>query len=226
MIPPIPQGWQPGLQPATQRESYRGLVAHLARDAAAGKTILPAPTNILNALALTPLTSVRVVLLGQDPYPTPGHAHGLCFSVLPHVRPIARSLQNIFKELRDDLGFRIPNHGFLESWARQGVLLLNTVLTVRAGEPNSHKDKGWEDFTTSILELVNAQPHRVVFLLWGKEAQKKRHQITAPQHVVLEAAHPSPLSARKFFGCRCFSKANTHLIEAGLPPIDWQLSDL
>ncbi len=226
MIPPIPQGWQPWLLPATQRESYRRLDAHLAQDAAGGKTILPASSDILNALKLTPLASVRVVLLGQDPYPTPGHAHGLCFSVLPHVKPLARSLQNIFKELRDDLGFRIPNHGFLESWARQGVLLLNTVLTVRAGEPNSHKGKGWEEFTTSILELVNAQPRRVVFLLWGKEAQKKRQQITAPQHVVLEAAHPSPLSARKFFGCRCFSKTNTHLIEAGLPPIHWQLPDL
>lgn len=223
MLPPIPNGWSECLAAERNQPYFQELERFLDREASLSNAILPPQDSIFLALQLTPLTSVRVVILGQDPYPTPGHAHGLCFSVQPHVRPIPRSLQNIYKELRSDVGFQIPNHGNLESWARQGVLLLNTVLTVRAGAANSHKDHGWETFTSRILEGINAVDSRVVFLLWGREAQKKRQQITAPHHSVLESAHPSPLSARHFFGCRCFSRTNQLLAECGLAPIEWQL---
>ena len=167
-----------------------------------------------------------VVLLGQDPYPTPGHAHGLCFSVRRDVRPLPRSLRNIYRELAADLpDFRAPTHGNLESWARQGVLLLNPILTVRAGEANAHRQRGWERFTDRIIGRINALPERVVFLLWGNTAQKKIPLITQARHAIVACAHPSPLSARKFFGCRCFSQVNAALLAGGRAPIDWRIED-
>lgn len=223
MLPPIPTEWNVLLHEETQKPYYRDLNAFLDQEQTGDHRILPAPEDIFNALKLTPYASVKVMLLGQDPYPTPGHAHGLCFSVRPHVRPLPGSLRNVFKELREDVGFRAPPHGCLESWAKQGVLLLNTVLTVRAHEANSHQHRGWEDFTDRILDLVNARSSRVVFLLWGRSAQKKRERITQPHHRIIECAHPSPLSARLFLGCRCFSATNRHLADAGLLPVDWQL---
>ena len=157
---------------------------------------------------------VRVLLVGQDPYPTPGHAHGLCFSVQPTVRPLPFSLRNVYRELREDVGCRIPNNGCLEPWARQGVLMLNTVLTVRAHKANSHHGRGWERFTERMIELVAAKQTPVVFVLWGGQAQKKRVFITQSHHAVVACAHPSPLSVRKFFGCRCFSHINRNLADS------------
>lgn len=204
--------------------SVRALEGFLAAEIDAGKTILPPREDVFRALELTSYESVKVLLLGQDPYPTPGDAHGLCFSVRPGVK-VPRSLQNVYKELRADVGFRIPNHGNLEPWARQGMLMLNTVLTLRANEAFSHRDRGWEEFTNCIIRLVDAKPTRVVFVLWGKAAQQKRELITGSQHRVVECAHPSPLAARFFMGCRCFSKINVSLEEAGLTPMKWELAD-
>ncbi|MDF9832252.1 uracil-DNA glycosylase [Ereboglobus sp. PH5-5] len=228
MLPEIPENWRDTLGDVSQEQWYRGLDAFLDAEIAAGRSILPAREDVFNALRLTPPGGVRVVLLGQDPYPTPGHAHGLCFSVRPDVRPLPRSLNNVFKELRSDLGgenFQPPAHGCLESWARQGVLMLNTVLTVRAREANSHQKRGWEIFTDRVIAAVNAMPETVVFVLWGNQARAKRKAITGAQHRIVESAHPSPLSARLFFGCRCFSAVNRHLVEAGRPAIDWCLPD-
>ena len=261
MLPEIPANWRAVLGDITNEPWYRALDAFLDAEIVAGRQILPARDDIFNALRLTPPASVRVVLLGQDPYPTPGHAHGLCFSVRPDVRPLPRSLTNIFKELRADLGGGVrsaecgvrsagsgeggsetdsggglggelftlsasppsPPHGCLESWARQGVLMLNTVLTVRAGEANSHQKRGWEIFTDRVLAAVNALPETVVFVLWGNQAKAKRPLITAARHRIVESGHPSPLSARHFFGCRCFSAVNRHLAAAGRGEIDWRI---
>ena len=225
MLPPIPPGWRSLLKEETRKPYYRALDAFLEKERANGHTILPARRDIFNALAFTPYARVRVLLVGQDPYPTPGHAHGLCFSVRPAVQPLPLSLRNIFWELHNDVGYQIPNNGYLIPWARQGILMLNTVLTVRAHKANSHQGRGWERFTDRIIELVAAKQTRVVFVLWGREAQKKRTLIRQPHHTVVACAHPSPLSARKFFGCRCFSQINRDLADAGLPPIDWQISD-
>ncbi len=225
VLPPLPESWRPLLQTEFEREAYRALDAYLDAQVSEGKEILPPREEIFRALELTAYADVKVLLLGQDPYPTRGDAHGLCFSVRPGVK-VPRSLQNIYKELRADVGFRPPSHGFLEGWARQGMLMLNTVLTLRAGEAFSHRGQGWEEFTDSAIRLVNAKPTRVVFVLWGKAAQAKRSLITAPQHRIVECGHPSPLSARFFMGCRCFSKINAHLAEAGLAPMDWQLADV
>jgi uracil-DNA glycosylase len=190
-----------------------------------GKRIFPAARDWFRALDLTPLDAVRVMILGQDPYHGPGQAHGLCFSVPAGVRP-PPSLLNIFKELESDLGLRRPGHGFLEHWASQGVLLLNSVLTVENGRAGSHRDRGWERFTDSVVRLVNARSDPVVFLLWGSYAQKKAAFVDQTRHLVLKAAHPSPLSAHSgFFGCRHFSRANAFLQARGLPPIDWSLPD-
>jgi len=210
----------------TRKPYYRALDAFLEKELAAGQTILPSRRDIFNALASTSYDQVRVLLVGQDPYPTPGHAHGLCFSVQPTVRPLPFSLRNIFRELQDDIGCRIPNNGYLVPWARQGVFMLNTVLTVRAHKANSHQGRGWERFTDRLIELVAAKPTRVIFVLWGREAQKKRILITQPHHIVVACAHPSPLSVRKFFGCLCFSHINRELADAGMAPIDWQIPDL
>ena len=187
--------------------------------------VYPPEADVFSALKLTPYAQARVVLLGQDPYHEPGQAHGLCFSVLPGVA-LPPSLRNIFRELRDDLGCPIPNNGYLISWATQGVLLLNTVLTVRAHAPNSHRGKGWERFTDAIIRSVNEKNHRVVFVLWGAAAQRKVELITSARHVIVRAAHPSPLSVRNgFFGSKPFSAINTALAAVGEPEITWQIPD-
>ena len=226
MVPPIPPGWRSLLKEETRQPYYRALDAFLDKEQADGQTILPARKDIFTALASTSYDQAKVLLVGQDPYPTPGHAHGLCFSVQPAVQSLPFALRNIFRELQDDVGCHIPNNGYLEPWARQGVLMLNTVLTVRARQANSHHGRGWERFTDRIIELVAAKQTRVVFVLWGREAQKKRMLITQPHHAVVACAHPSPLSVRKFFGCRCFSHINRDLADAGRAPIDWQIPDL
>ena len=188
------------------------------------KEVYPAPDDIFNAFAFTPLAKVKVVILGQDPYHEPGQAHGLSFSVRKGVAP-PPSLVNIFKEIKDDVGIdNTGKHGELTNWAKHGVLLLNTVLTVRAGQANSHKGKGWEQFTDDVIRLLDQREEPVVFLLWGNNAKAKRALIQHPQHLVLTAAHPSPLSAyHGFFGCKHFSKANAFLREHGLPEIDWSI---
>jgi len=190
-----------------------------------GRTVFPRSANWFRALDLTPLDKVRVVILGQDPYHGEGQAHGLCFSVMPGVRP-PPSLVNIFKELESDIGLRPSPHGFLEHWARQGVLLLNSILTVEMGQAASHRDCGWEKFTDAVIRLVNGKPEPVVFMLWGSYAQKKAGFVDTSKHLVLKAPHPSPLSAHSgFFGCRHFSKANAFLEERGLSAIDWALPE-
>lgn len=189
-------------------------------------TIYPNADDIFNAFHFTPLSQVKAVILGQDPYHNVGQAHGLCFSVKPHVE-IPPSLANIYTELHDDLGCRIPNNGYLEKWARQGILMLNTVLTVRAHQAGSHQGKGWELFTDAVIEAVNAQDRPIVFILWGRPAQMKKKMLTNPKHLILEAPHPSPLSAfRGFFGSRPFSKTNVFLEANGLEPVDWQIEDI
>lgn len=175
---------------------------------------------------LTPLNEVKVLILGQDPYHNQGQAHGLCFSVQPDV-VVPPSLKNIYKELQADLGCEIPNNGYLVKWAQQGILMLNTVLTVRAHKPLSHQGKGWEQFTDAIIEAVNAQDRPIVYMLWGKPAQRKASMLNNPKHLVLKAAHPSPLSASHgFFGCKHFSQANQFLEENGIQPIDWQIENV
>lgn len=185
--------------------------------------VYPAMTDIFNSLKLTSFKDTKVVIIGQDPYHGAGQAHGLCFSVKKGVEP-PPSLKNIFKELESDVGFQMPNHGELTSWANQGVLLLNTVLTVREGEANSHKGKGWEKFTDRVISELNRKETPVVFLLWGANAKNKAKLITNPIHIKLETVHPSPLSAYNgFFGCKHFSKANEILETNGLQPINWQI---
>ncbi len=188
--------------------------------------VFPPADELYNAFHLTPLSKVKVVVLGQDPYHNVGQAHGLSFSVKPGV-DIPPSLVNIYQELRDDCGCTIPNHGCLTKWAEQGVLLLNTVLTVRAHEANSHRGIGWELFTDAAIRAINTQNRPIVYLLWGRPAQAKKSMITNPNHCVLMAPHPSPLSAyRGFFGCKHFSKANDFLIAGGQEPIDWQIESM
>jgi uracil-DNA glycosylase len=186
-------------------------------------TVYPPHEDVFAALHLTRYADTRVLILGQDPYHGPRQAHGLCFSVRPGVA-VPPSLVNVFKELHDDLGLPIPTHGCLEHWARQGVLLLNATLTVRAGQAASHQGKGWETFTDEVIRVVNAKPDRVVFVLWGAYARRKKALVDTGRHVVVESAHPSPLSAHNgFFGSRPFSRANAALEEAGRTPIDWAL---
>lgn len=188
--------------------------------------IYPSSEDIFNAFHFTPLCKVKVVILGQDPYHNADQAHGLCFSVKPKVQ-IPPSLDNIYKELKEDLGLKIPNNGYLKKWADQGVLLLNTVLTVRAHQAASHQGKGWEHFTDAVISAVNEQEQPIVFILWGRPAQMKKKMLTNPNHLVLEAPHPSPLSAhRGFFGSKPFSKANAFLTENKIAPIDWQIEDI
>ena len=188
--------------------------------------IFPPADDIFNAMHLTPLSKVKVLILGQDPYHGDRQAHGLSFSVMPKT-DIPPSLQNIYQELHDDLGCTIPNNGYLKKWAEQGVLLLNTVLTVRAHQPNSHQGHGWEHFTDAIIQTVNAQDRPIVYMLWGKPAQSKIPMLKNPKHLILKAPHPSPLSAyRGFFGCKHFSQANAFLAENGQEVVDWQIEDL
>jgi uracil-DNA glycosylase len=189
-------------------------------------TIYPPEDEVFTAFRLTPLKEARVLILGQDPYHGPGQAHGLAFSVRPGVRP-PPSLANIFKELKSDLGCRIPNNGSLVPWAQQGVMLLNAVLTVREGQPNSHKGKGWERFTDAVIRLLAAREEPVVFVLWGSYAIKKAGLIDTTRHTIVQSVHPSPLSARRgFFGSRPFSQINAALTASGQAPIDWQIPDL
>jgi uracil-DNA glycosylase len=223
-LPPIPPSWQPALAGEIDEPYFHDL-ARFVGDERAHHQVFPPADEVFSALALTPYDAVKVVILGQDPYHDDGQAHGLCFSVRPGVPP-PPSLVNVFKELRDDLGFRVPNNGDLVPWAKQGVLLLNAVLTVRAHTPNSHKNHGWETFTDAVLRAVNDRRDPVVFVLWGGYAQKKAKLVDTSRHTVLTAAHPSPLSARNgFFGSRQFSAVNRALERAGEPPIDWQLPD-
>lgn len=190
------------------------------------RVIYPPADDIFNAFHFTPLSEVKVLILGQDPYHGEHQAHGLCFSVLPDQPDLPPSLLNIYKELESDLGCYIPNNGYLEKWARQGVLMLNTVLTVRAHQANSHQGKGWEQFTDAIIHAVNAQDRPVVYLLWGRPAQSKIPMLNNPKHLILKAPHPSPLSAyRGFFGCRHFSQTNEFLKKNGIAPIDWQIEN-
>jgi uracil-DNA glycosylase len=224
-IPPFPPAWQPILAAEREKPYFQKLAPFLAEERQAHTVFPPAP-EVFSALALTPYERVRVLVLGQDPYHDNNQAHGLAFSVRPGV-PTPPSLLNMFKELRDDLGSRIPNNGYLVHWAEQGVLLLNAVLTVRAHTPNSHKNKGWEQFTDAVIQAVDAKSEQVVFVLWGGYAQKKLKLIDTQRHVVIQSAHPSPLSARNgFFGSRPFSRINSILREAGQPEIDWQIPDL
>ncbi len=215
--------WQAELADQFQQPYMLQLKEFLRREKDQKKIIYPRSENWFYALEATPLDQVKVVILGQDPYHQPGQAHGLCFSVLPGVK-IPPSLVNIYKELNSDLGIQPVNHGFLESWARQGVLLLNSVLTVEQSNAGSHQGKGWEIFTDQIIRVVNERCTRVVFLLWGSYAQKKGACIDQTRHLVLKAPHPSPLSAhRGFLGCRHFSMANNYLLQSGVDPVQWQL---
>lgn len=190
----------------------------------AEQNILPHSSLWFNALNTTPFDQVKVVILGQDPYPTPGHAHGLCFSAMPEVKALPKSLININKELLEDLGINNSHTAYLQPWAEQGVLLLNSVLTVQAGNANSHQGKGWEKFTDAIIRALNEQAESIVFILWGSYAQKKAAFIDAGKHHIIKAVHPSPLSAyRGFFGSKPFSQTNAYLEKVGKTPINWQL---
>jgi len=214
--------WNPILR-AQLAEPYWPELQRFVADERARHAVYPPHDEVFAALHLTPYAEVRVLILGQDPYHGPGQAHGLCFSVRPGV-PLPPSLQNIFLELQSDLGIEPPGHGCLDAWARQGVLLLNTTLTVRARQATSHQGKGWEIFTDAVIRAVNDKPERVVFVLWGAAARKKRTLVDTSRHVVIESAHPSPLSARNgFFGSRPFSRANEALLAAGRQPVDWRL---
>lgn len=214
--------WNPVLRAEFEKPYWQPLQEFIQNERK-HHNIYPPHDEVFRALHETPLASTKVVLLGQDPYHQPGQAHGLCFSVRPGVR-VPPSLQNIYKELRDDLGHPIPAHGCLDKWAREGVLLLNTTLTVREASAGSHFGRGWELFTDRVLEVVNEKQTRVVFILWGANAKKKRSLITNPIHEVIESVHPSPLSAYNgFFGHKPFSRANEYLKLAGVPPIDWEI---
>ena len=217
--------WDNLLADQFQSEYYRKLRAFLV-DEYNRYNVYPPADCIFNALKYTPYSKVKAVLLGQDPYHGPGQAHGLCFSVKPDVE-IPPSLVNIYQELHDDLGCYIPNNGYLTKWAKQGVMLLNTVLTVRAHQANSHRGIGWEEFTDAAIKILNEQDRPMVFILWGRPAQAKKSMLNNPKHLILEAPHPSPLSAyRGFFGSRPFSKTNEFLKEHGVAPIDWQIENV
>ena len=214
--------WNPVLRGEFAKPYWAELQQFVAAERARA-TVYPPHDDVFAALHLTPFAEVKVVILGQDPYHGAGQAHGLCFSVRDGVPP-PPSLVNIFKELHTDLGIEPPSHGCLDAWARQGVLLLNATLTVRARQAASHQGKGWETFTDEVLRAVNDKPERVVFILWGASARKKRGLVDTSRHVIIESAHPSPLSASNgFFGSRPFSRANAALVEAGREPIDWRL---
>ncbi len=220
----IQNDWLEGLSGEFQKPYYRKLYETVKTEYSA-HVVFPSSEDIFNAFHLTPLKEVKAVILGQDPYHNVGQAHGLCFSVKPDI-DIPPSLVNIYQELKDDLGCYIPNHGYLVKWALQGVLLLNTVLTVRAHQANSHRGIGWEEFTDAAIQVLNKQDRPIVYLLWGSPAQKKEAMLHNPKHLILKAPHPSPLSAyRGFFGCRHFSKANAFLTAHGLGAIDWQIED-
>ena len=217
--------WQQALEEEFRKPYYKTLF-EFVKEEYSKTAVYPPAEDIFNAMHLTPLSKVKVLILGQDPYHGDRQAHGLSFSVMPKT-DIPPSLQNIYQELHDDLGCTIPNNGYLKKWAEQGVLLLNTVLTVRAHQPNSHQGHGWEHFTDAIIQAVNAQDRPIVYMLWGKPAQSKLPMLKNPKHLILKAPHPSPLSAyRGFFGCKHFSQANAFLAENGQEVVDWQIEDL
>lgn len=217
--------WSDVLAGEREQPYFKELIDFVESERRSGKVVYPKNAEIFNSLQCTPFESVKVVILGQDPYHGPNQAHGLCFSVKPPTPP-PPSLVNIFLELESDLAFKRPTHGNLESWARQGVLLLNAVLTVEEGKPGSHALRGWERFTDRVVREINDRREHVVFMLWGAYAQKKGAHVDRTKHLVLEAPHPSPLSAhRGFLGCKHFSKANQYLAEHGLAPIDWRLPE-
>ncbi|MCR5743045.1 MAG: uracil-DNA glycosylase [Lachnospiraceae bacterium] len=221
----IENDWLPALSSEFKKQYYRDLFSFVNEEYRTN-TCFPPPDDIFNALHLTPLKDVKVLILGQDPYHNFHQAHGLCFSVLPGEEA-PPSLANIYKELHDELGCYIPNNGYLVKWAEQGVLLLNTVLTVRAHQAFSHQGHGWEQFTDAIIRHVNEQDRPIVYMLWGKPAQSKIPMLTNPKHLILKAPHPSPLSAyRGFFGCGHFKQANDFLTANGETPIDWQIDNI
>lgn len=217
--------WNPVLRAELEKPYWAELQAFVAAERER-HPVYPPPGDVFAALHLTPYADTRVVILGQDPYHGPGQAHGLCFSVRPGVR-VPPSLVNVHAELETDVGVSPPDHGNLEAWARQGVLLLNTTLTVRGGAAASHQGHGWETFTDEVIDAVNTKSHRVVFILWGSHARRKKARLDLDRHVVIESAHPSPLSAHNgFFGSRPFSRTNAALTDAGLAPIHWSLPPL
>lgn len=221
----IEASWKEVLKAEFSKAYFEQIVLHIRTEKSQGKTIYPPGSLFFNAFNTTPFDQVKVVLLGQDPYHGPRQAHGLCFSVQNGVPP-PPSLVNIFKELHDDLGVPIPQHGNLTHWARQGVFLLNASLTVRAGEPMSHAKIGWATFTDTVIRTISERKKNIVFLLWGKFAQEKRVLIDESKHCILRTVHPSPLSAYAgFFGCRHFSKTNQYLAAHGIDPIDWQIPE-
>ena len=221
----ISNDWLEPLTPEFKKPYYKSLYENVKKEYKE-HVIYPPADDIFNAFDFTPLNSVKMVIIGQDPYHEPGQAHGLCFSVKPGVKT-PPSLVNIYKELQDDLGLYIPNNGYLEKWARQGVLMLNNVLTVRAHQAASHAGIGWEQFTDAVIDILNKQDRPIVFLLWGSPAAKKCAKLNNPNHLILKAPHPSPLSAyRGFFGCKHFSTTNKFLQEKGLAPIDWQIENI
>ncbi len=222
----IQNDWLEAIGSEFNKPYYKELSKYVEEEYSSG-AVYPLEENIFNALHITPLSKVKVLILGQDPYHNEHQAHGLCFSVLPEQKNIPPSLQNIYKELREDCGCYIPNNGYLHKWAKEGVLLLNTVLTVRAHEANSHQGKGWEQFTDAIIKAVNELDRPIVYMLWGRPAQLKIPMLTNSKHLILKAPHPSPLSAyRGFFGCKHFSQANEFLRANGEEGIDWQINDI
>lgn len=221
----LDQSWLVHLEGEFDKPYMKALKDFLVEEKQQGKTILPKASEWFNALNSMPFEKLKVVILGQDPYPTAGHAHGLCFSVMPDVQPLPKSLLNLNKELLDDLNIDNSHSGYLQSWAEQGVLLLNSVLTVERGNANAHQGKGWEQFTDAIIQTINDKTENTVFILWGSYAQKKGALINVDKHYVLKSVHPSPLSAyRGFFGSKPFSKTNDYLINHNKTPIDWALS--
>ena len=218
----IEQSWKKALASEFDKPYFESLVHFLHHEKAAGKTIFPPGSQIFRAFDLTPVDKVKVVILGQDPYHGPGQAHGLSFSV-PAGVPAPPSLKNIFKEIETDLGVSMSGYPNLENWAKQGVLLLNAVLTVRSGEAASHSKVGWQEFTDAVIKYISDNCEGVVFMLWGNFARTKAELIDRSRHIVLEAAHPSPLARGAFFGCRHFSKANAALTATGRTPVNWQL---
>ncbi len=222
----IKNDWLPCVQREVKKDYYKQLYSFVKQEYSE-HVIYPPSDDIFNAMHYTPLSKVKVVIIGQDPYHEENQAHGLSFSVPQSQKKIPPSLQNIYKEMQDDMGCYIPNNGYLKKWADQGVLLLNTVLTVRAHEAFAHKDKGWEQFTDALIREVNAQDRPIVYLLWGSPAQKKSAMLDNPKHLILKAPHPSPLSVyRGFFGCRHFSQCNDFLVANGETPIDWQIENV
>ncbi|MDF2926985.1 MAG: uracil-DNA glycosylase [Paenibacillaceae bacterium] len=225
MVAILHNGWNQVLEPEFGKPYYKSLRSFLADEYRKG-IVYPDMYDIYSAFHLTDYNQVKAVIVGQDPYHGPGQAHGLSFSVKPGVA-VPPSLQNIYKELHDDLGFPIPNHGYLEQWAKQGVLMLNAVMTVRKDTPNSHRGMGWEEFTNRAVAVLNEREQPVVFILWGKNAQEKLAFITNKRHLVIQSAHPSPFAAnRGFFGSKPFSRTNAFLHSQGMEPVNWKLNDL